>query len=137
MDSLKWSMAPSINKNALVDNMEMETVVAQRKVNDYMRNNNFQPHNMPMSKTSLLDAKQKQEHKKSIGAIKIEKQIAGLNAWKNQLKITIEEYKKEGGKYAFEVENKGNLELLKLSNSLKHACKEKQEELDEFLKKKQ
>ena len=33
-------------------------------------------------------------------------------------------------KYAFEAENKENLELLKLSNSLKHTCNEKLEELD-------
>ena len=48
----------SINENALVDNMQMETIVAQRKVNDYMRENNFQPHNMPMSKALLQNAKQ-------------------------------------------------------------------------------
>ena len=40
----------SINENALVDNMQMETIIAQRKVNDYVRKNNFQPDNMPMSK---------------------------------------------------------------------------------------
>ena len=37
-------------------------------------------------------------------------------------------------KYAFEAENKENLELLKLSNSLKHTCNEKLEELDECVK---
>ena len=31
----------SINENALVDNMQMETIVAQRMVNDYMRKYNF------------------------------------------------------------------------------------------------
>ena len=58
-----------------------------------------------------------------------------MNAWKSQLEIAIEEYTKEANKYAFEAGNKENLELLKLSNSLKLACKEKQEELDECLKK--
>ena len=37
-------------------------------------------------------------------------------------------------KYAFEAENKENLELLKLSNSLKHTCNEKLEELDECVR---
>ena len=129
--------------------MQMETIIALKKVNDYMRKNNFQPHNMPMSKALLqnakqahfrykkaLDEKQKQKNMKSIGSIKIEKEIAGLNARKSQYAIAIEEYKK-ADKYAFEAENKENLELLKLSNGLKHACKEKQKELVECLKKKQ
>ena len=38
--------------------MQMETIVAQRKVNDYTRKNNFEPHNMPMSKALLKNAKQ-------------------------------------------------------------------------------
>ena len=59
-----------------------------------------------------------------------------MNAQKSLLEIAIEEYKKEADKYAFEVENNKNLELLKLSNSLKRTCKEKQEELNECLKKK-
>ena len=133
----------SITENSLVDNMQMETIVAQRKVNDYMRKNNFQPHNMPILKLLLqnakqahfrykkpLDEKQKQKNKKSVEAIKIEKETAGLNAWKSQLEIAIEEYKKEADKYTFEMENKENLDLLKLSNTLKRTCKEKQEELN-------
>ena len=79
----------------LVDNRQMETIVAQRKVNGYMRKNNFQPHNMPMPKALLqnvkqghfrykkaLEEKQKQKNKKSVGAIEIEIEIAGLNARK-------------------------------------------------------
>ena len=86
----------SINENALVDNMQMETIIAQRKVNDYMRKNNFQPHNVPMSKALLrntkqahfrckkaLDEKQKQKNNKSVGAVEIEKEIAALNAGKS------------------------------------------------------
>ena len=85
---------------------------------------------------NALDEKQKQNNKKSVAAIEIEKEIAGLNARKSHLEIAIEHYKKEADKNAFEAENKENLELLKLSNSLKRACKEKQEELDECLEKK-
>ena len=55
---------------------------------------------------------------------------------KVSLKLQLRDIKKEADKYAFEVENKENHELLKLSNILKHACKEKQEELDKCLKKK-
>ena len=81
----------SINENALVDNMQMETIIAQRKVNDYMRKNNFQPHNMPISKALLknakqgrfrykkaLDEKQKQNNKKSVAAIELGKEIADI-----------------------------------------------------------
>ena len=48
----------SIDENALDDNMQMETIVAQGKVNAYIRKNNFQPHNMPLSRLSLQSAKQ-------------------------------------------------------------------------------
>ena len=80
----------SINENALINNMQMEIIVAQRKVNEYMRKNNFQPYNMPVSNVLLqnakqahfrykktLDEKQNQKNKKSIGAIEIEIEIAG------------------------------------------------------------
>ena len=103
----------SINENSLVFNMQMDTIVAQRKVNDNMRKYNFQPHDMPMSKALLqnakqahfkfkkvLDEKQNQKNKESVGAIKIEKEIAGLNARKSQLELAIEEYKKAVDKYA-------------------------------------
>ena len=132
----------SVNENSLVYNMQMDTIVAQRKFNDNMRKNNFQPHDVPMSKALLqnakqahfefkkvLDEKQKQKNKESVGAIKIEKEIAGLNAQKSQLELAIEEYEKDVDKCAFEVENKENLELWKLSNSLKHACKENRKNL--------
>ena len=122
----------SINENALVDNMQMETIIAQRKVNGYMRKIIFnlilcqcqrRCYKMPSKLISgikkALDEKQKQKNKKSGGAIKIEKEIAALNAQKSQVEIAIEEYKKEADKCAFEAENKENLELLKLSNSLK------------------
>ena len=46
----------------------METIVAQRKVNDYMRKNNFQPHNMPILKLLLQNAKQAHfRYKKTVG----------------------------------------------------------------------
>ena len=48
----------SIDENALDDNIQMKTIVAQRKVNDYIRKSNFQPHNMPLSRVSLQSAKQ-------------------------------------------------------------------------------
>ena len=96
----------SVNKNALVDNMQMETIVAQRKVNDYMSKNNFQTH-MSVSKELLRNAKQahfrykkaldekQNQKKKSVGAIQLEKEIAGLNARKSQLEIALEKYKKK------------------------------------------
>ena len=69
-------------------------------------------------------------------AIRNRKRNSWFECSESQLEIAIEEYRKETDKYAFEAENKENLELLKLSNSLKCTCKEKQE-LDECLKQEQ
>ena len=74
----------SINENALVDNMQMETVFAQRKVNEYMRKNNFQPHNMPVSKVLLQNAKQAHfRYKKPWMRSKIKRirKALGLSKW--------------------------------------------------------
>ena len=59
-------------------------------------------------------------------AIRNRKRNSWFECSESQLEIAIEEYRKETDKYAFEAENKENLELLKLSNSLKCTCKEKQ-----------
>ena len=53
---------------------------------------------------------------------------------KVSLRLQLRNIKKEADKYAFEVKDMENPELLKLSNCLKYAFKEKQEELDECLK---
>ena len=52
------------------------------------------------------------------------------------LEEVIKEYKLQSEKYDFEAEQKENLEILKLSNSLKRAAKGKQAELDNVLAKK-
>ena len=81
-----------------------------------------------------LGEKQKKQDRKNVRAIQVEKEIAALYARTNQPEIEIEECKKESDIYTFATKNKENLDLLKLSKSLKSACKEKQEELDECLK---
>ena len=48
----------------------------------------------------------------------------------------IKEYKLQSEKYDFEAEQKENLEILKFSNGLKRAAKEKQAKLDSALAKK-
>ena len=60
-----------------------------------------------------------------------------MNARKSQLETANEQYEKEADKYSFEAEIKENLELLKLSNNLKRACKGKQKEHDDCPKKKE
>ena len=52
------------------------------------------------------------------------------------LEEVIKEYKLQSEKYDFEAEQKENLEILKLSNGLKCAAKEKQVELENVLVKK-
>ena len=66
-----------------------------------------------------LGEKQKQQDRKNVRAIQVEKEIAALYARKNQPEIEIEECKKESGKYTLAAKNKENLDLLKLSKSLK------------------
>lgn len=73
---------------------------------------------------------------KSDDVITKENEIPILNSKKVQLENAIVEYLKESDKYALEAESKENLELLKLSNSLKRAAKEKQEELEQCIAKK-
>ena len=124
----------------------METIVAQRKVNDYMSKNNFQTH-MSVSKELLRNAKQahfrhkkaldekQNQKKKSVGAIQLEKEIAGLNARKSQLEIALEKYiKKKDKYYAFEPRNKENLRAVENFQQFETCFKEKQEELDECVK---
>ena len=50
MESLRWNAA----------SVQMKTLwlITCRWKNNYMRKNNFQPHNMPMSKALLQNAKQ-------------------------------------------------------------------------------
>ena len=74
--------------------------------------------------------------KKRDDTIPIEIDVANLNSKKHQLEMAIAEYVKEADKYALEAK-KENLELFETFKQFKACIKRKQEELDEFLKKKQ
>ena len=104
--------------------MNMETIIAQRKVINYMKKNDFHPDDIPVSKALLQNAKQayprykqalgdkKKHENKTDETLAIENEIANLTSRKLQLKNAIAEYAKEADKYALEAEQKRNLELL-------------------------
>ena len=84
-----------------------------------------------MHKTALKEKKEqlkKPEKNKKLDYLNEE--FTQINH-KSCLEEVIKEYNLESEKYALEAEQK-DLELLKLSNGLKHAAVEKQSELDNY-----
>ena len=47
----------SINSNILVENHHLDSLIAQRRVNDYMGSQNLQPYELPMTKKLLTNGK--------------------------------------------------------------------------------
>ena len=47
----------SVNSNILVENLHEHSLIAQRLVNDYMRSQNLQPYELPMTKKVLTNVK--------------------------------------------------------------------------------
>ena len=50
----------SINSNILVENHHEDSLIAQRRVNDYMGSQNLQPYELPMTKKLLTNGKNAQ-----------------------------------------------------------------------------
>ena len=47
----------SVNSNILVENHHEDSLIAQRRVNDYMRSQTLQPYKLPMTKKLLTNVK--------------------------------------------------------------------------------
>ena len=141
----------SLNKQLVVENMSETSLVAQRFVKDHMLVNNYQLHDMSIDKELIRCVKSsnsaykevlKQKRETAKKAEKderlasIEEEITQLNLKKTSLEEAIKEYRAGTDKYAYDVEKKENLELLKLFNGLKKAAEKKQNELVAVLEKK-
>ena len=59
-------------------------------------------------------------------------ELKSLNDKKRSLDEAVKEYQSEADRYALEAKMKENMELLKMSNGLKRAAKEKQLQLDDI-----
>ena len=141
----------SVNDKLLVENMQEQSLISQRIVKHHMLYSGYKPHNIPISRDlikivdnscSLFKIAFKEKREQSKKNEKNEKhdnlneELSQLNHKKTSLEEVIKEYKLQSEKYDFEAEQKENLEILKLSNGLKRAAKEKQAELDNVLAKK-
>ena len=145
----------SVNKNLLVENLQESSLIAQRRVVDYMDANCYEPYNFPMKKDLIQSVRnsykkysqsvaekrkenvQKEKQKK---AQPLSSEISSLEKKKILLETTINDLRKESDKLGFEAEKASKLDLLKLlvtkSNALKRAANDKQLELEECIEKK-
>ena len=139
-----------LNDKLLVENMQEQSLISQRIAKDHM-SSGYKPHNIPISRdliksvdnscslyTIALKEKreQSQKNEKNEKLDNLNEELSQLNHKKTSLEEVIKGYKLQSEKYDFEAEQKENLEILKLSNGLKRAAKEKQAELDNVLAKK-
>ena len=141
----------SLNDKLLVENMQEQSLISQRIVKDHMLSSGYKPHNIPISRDLIksmdnscslykIALKEKREqskkNEKNEKLNNLNEELSQLNHKKTSLEEVIKEYKLQSEKYDFEAEQKENLEILKLSNGLKRAAKEKQAELGNVLAKK-
>ena len=134
----------------LVENLDMESLIAQRLICNYMKRKNFEPHNFPISKnliSSVKFARQKYQQslvdksklnlnkEKSEKEMNIISEIQEINTKVASLENTINELKNDA-KFAFESEKMNDLMILSKSNALKRAAIDKEITLGELKSKK-
>ena len=141
----------SLNDKLLVENMQEQSLISQRIVKDHMLSSGYKPHNIPISRDLIksvdnscplykIALKEKREqskkNEKNEKLDNLNEELSQLNHKKTSLEEVIKEYRLQSENYDFEAEQKENLQILKLSNGLKCAAKEKQAELYNVLAKK-
>lgn len=141
----------SENKMLLVENLDMESLVAQRLICDYMRRKKFEPHSFPISKSLMAHVKSsRQKYQQSLAdksqmkltREKSEKEknliseIEEINTKVASLEKAISQLKDDSDKFAFEAEKKNDLAILSKSNALKRAALDKEGALGELKTKK-
>lgn len=142
----------SINKEHLVENLQEESLMALRVINDYMVINKFSPIDIPITKemTENVKASRKRymvslEEQKNAG-IQNEKtrkrkqltvQVEEVAAKKKALLLSIEKDVKRSDKLALQAEAEKDFSVLHMSNSLKDLVKKKREELSGLTKEEQ
>ena len=141
----------SENKMLLVENLDMESLIAQRLICNYMKRKNFEPHNFPVSKNlissaesvpqkyqqSLVDkSKLNLNKEKSEKEMNIISEIQEINTKVASLEKTVNELKNDADKYALEAKKMNDLTILSKSNALKRAAIDKEITLGELKSKK-
>ena len=136
----------SVNKNLLVENLQESSLIAQRRVVDYMDANCLiQSVRNSYKKYSLIllvaeKRKENVQKEKQKKAQLLSSEISSLEKKKILLEASINDLQKESDKLGFEAEKASKLDLLKFlvtkSNALKHAANDKQLELEECIEKK-
>ena len=140
----------SVNKDLIVENMNDESLTAQRFVKNDMKCMEYKPHNMPIPKEILqsvkrsnasykeaLQTKKKSQQKleKDKRLLEIDDELIQLSRKKSSLEEAIKGYHLERDRYALDAEKKENIELLKMSNSFKWVASEKETELEAVMAK--
>ena len=128
----------------LVENLDMESLIAQRLICNYMKRKNFEPHNFPISKnliSSVKFARQKYQQslvdksklnlnkEKSEKEMNIISEIQEINTKVASLEKTVNELKNEA-------EKMNDMTILSKSNALKRAAIDKEITLGELKSKK-
>ena len=128
----------------LVENLDMESLIAQRLICNYMKRKNFEPHNFPVSKNLISSAESvRQKYQQSL----VDKSKLNLNKEKSEKEMNIiSEIQEINTKVASlektvnelknEAEKMNDLTILSKSNALKRAAIDKEITLGELKSKK-
>ena len=131
----------NVNKELLVENMQEESLISQRRVHDHMKSNNIEPHTIKITKELLTSVKgartrygialeerkkEKLENELDLKRKQIDDDIADVLAKKKRLVQTIDQLSKDADKLANEAEEKQDFTLLTKSNSFRTSAKKKQ-----------
>ena len=145
----------SINSELLVENLNNESLIAQRIVTDHMRQKGLQSYQLNITQKLLKHVKCARsryfsaqneraqcnvKNKRQLDIQEIEKEIVSTSEHILLLESTISQLNKEADLVAFEAEKKKTHSEMKYalakSNGLKRAATEKQQEMETSIKKK-
>ena len=135
----------NVNKELLVENMQEESLISQRRVHDHMKSNNIEPHTIKITKELLTSVKgartrygialeerkkEKLENERDLKRKQIDDDIADVLAKKKRLVQTIDQLSKDADNLANEAEEKQNFTLLTKSNSFRTSAIKKQGDVE-------
>ena len=100
----------------LVENLDMESLIAQRLICNYMKRKNFEPHNFPVSKNLISSAESvRQKYQQSL----VDKSKLNLNKEKSEKEMNISEIQKINTKVASLEKQLTNLKMMLISSLLR------------------
>ena len=146
----------SVNKSILVENLQEESIIAQRTVIDYMHANSFELHTLPIERDLIKKVKNSyQEYTQFLANQRKEKalkekenqmkpileEISSLDLEKTRLENMIKDLRRESDELGYEAGKAKNFDSKKTTiekcNLLKRAAEDKQKELSEVIGKRQ